>query len=228
LVRSRERTRKQPGLPGTQPSPSPYATPAAGARPVRRDVRSEMKIEMTEEQVDDALGKIQDGLRKYCWIQANFQECDVSKDHGFQIRFNDFYKVRRDAKWRDCYYRLMQNAKQDGITFPEVLHALADQTKRIEASFTSKLMATLDPTKPIIDRFVLENFGLRLPSRNTINRESKTVDIYNQLCINYGILMSNRHGRMICDKFKQRYPFAEITDLKKLDLGLWQIRGRKT
>lgn len=185
-------------------------------------------IELTEQQVDEALGKIQEGLRKYCWIQANFQKCDVSKDYGFQTRFNDFYKVRRGTEWRSCYYRLMQNAKQDGITFSKALHALADQTSRIEASFTSKLVATLDPIKPIIDRFVLGNFGLRLPSHNAPNRESKTVDIYNQLCSSYETLMSSCSGRMICHKFEQQYPLADITNLKKIDLILWQIRDRKT
>jgi len=190
--------------------------------------RSEMKIEMTEQQVDDALGKIQVGLSTYCRIQDKFRKCDVSNDHDFQILFNGFYKVRRDAKWRDCYYRLMENAKQDGITFSKALHALADQTKRIEASFASKRVATTDPTKPIIDRFVLENFGLFLPSHNTINRESKTIDIYNQLCANYENLMNNEYGKMILDKFKQRYPETEITDLKRIDLVLWQNRGRET
>ena len=187
-------------------------------------VRSGMKSEMTEKQVDEALDKIQDGLRKYCLIQVNFKKCDVSSDHDFQIRFNGFYRVRRDAKWRDCYYRLMENAKRDGITFPDALHTLANQTRRIEASFASKLVATLDPTKPIIDRFVLENFGLRLPTRTMINRESKTVDIYNQLCAAYENLKSNCQGRMILDKFKQRYPEAEVTDLKRIDLVLWQNR----
>lgn len=183
-----------------------------------------MKIEMTEKQVDAALDKIQDGLHKYCRIQTNFRKCDVSSDHDFQTLFSGFYKVRRDAKWRDCYFRLMEKAKQDSINFPDALHALADQTKRIEASFASKLVATLDPTRPIIDRFVLENFGLRLPAFNTINRESKTVDIYNQLCAAYERLMSNRQGRMVLDKFKQRYPQVEITDLKRIDLVLWQNR----
>lgn len=38
---------------------------------------------LTEKQIDKALGKVCDGLCKYCWIQANFQKCDVSKDQIF-------------------------------------------------------------------------------------------------------------------------------------------------
>ena len=185
-------------------------------------------IKLTEKEIDEGLAKIRYGLRKYCWIQANLQKCDVSKDHDFQTRFNDFYKVRRDARWRGRYYELMQKAKGDGITFAKAVRALRDQTGRIEASFASKLVATLDPAKPVIDKFVLGNFGLRLPYHNASNREPKAVEVYKQLCKEYEALMSSSIGHMICDKFRNRYPWAEITDLKKIDLVLWQIRDRRT
>jgi len=103
-------------------------------------------ITLTEEESGEALDKIEDGLRKYCWLQANIEKCDVSTDYGFQIRFNDFYKVRRDAQWRHQYYKLMQASNGNGITFAKALLELRDQTGRLEASFASKLVATVDAT----------------------------------------------------------------------------------
>lgn len=144
------------------------------------------------------------------------------------MRFSGFYKVRRSASWRDQYYSLMESAKTQSLAFPQVLRALKERTDRIEASFASKLVATLDPRTPVIDKFVLSHFGLRLPGRSTEDRESRTIEIYNELCRRYEDLLGSPLARMICAKFAQTYPWANITDLKKVDLLLWQIRGRKS
>ncbi|MBI3681041.1 MAG: hypothetical protein HY235_11675 [Acidobacteria bacterium] len=184
-------------------------------------------LTLTENDVGEALGKIEPGLLKYCWIQANLHSRDVSTDDDFQRRFNDFYKVRRDAPWRGEYYRIMQAKKGQGIAFAEALQALRDRTGRLEASFASKLVATIDPTKPIIDKFVLRNFSLRLPYHQASNRELKVTGVYNQLCSNYEVLMGSSIGRLIREEFLHRYRWADISDLKKIDLVLWQIRDRQ-
>ena len=64
----------------------------------------------------------------------------------------------------------MQVSKAQCINFPEALRALRERTGRLEASFASKLVATLDPNKPVIDKFVLSNFNLRLPYHGAANR----------------------------------------------------------
>jgi hypothetical protein len=185
-------------------------------------------IVLTEDQVDKALPRIAEGLSKYCWIQNNFEQCNVCRHRDFQTRFDDFYKVRRNASWRNHYYELMEAAKAKGITFSQALRTLRERTGRIEASFASKLVATLDPNKPVVDKFVLGNFSLRLPYHSTDNRESKTIQVYNQLCRKYEELMACPIARMIYAMFAQMYPWANITDLKKVDFVLWQIRDRKT
>lgn len=97
-------------------------------------------------------------------------------------------------------------------------------TGRIEASFASKLVATLDPSKPVIDKFVLGNFELRLPTRTVANREERTIELYQQLCLKYCGFMKGPVGTMIRKMFDEKYPNANITHLKKIDLVLWQIR----
>jgi hypothetical protein len=37
--------------------------------------------------------------------------------------------------------------------------------------------------------------------------------------------MKNAEGAMVLEKFNSLFPWAKITDLKKLDLVLWQIRN---
>lgn len=175
--------------------------------------------------VDGALPRIEAGLRKYCWIQDNFLQCDVSRDRTFQKRFNGFYKVRRNAEWQRHYYQLMDAAKQHPQTYAETLHALRQATGSMEPSFASKLVATLDPEKPIVDKYVLSNFGLRLPYHNAVGREYQTVQVYAELCRRYEALMGTPIAGVIYRRFAEAYPWAHISDLKKIDLVLWQTRS---
>jgi hypothetical protein len=94
----------------------------------------------------------------------------------------------------------------------------------LEASFASKLVATLNPDKPVIDKFVLTNFGLSLPSQYENDREAKAVKIYDELCAAYDELLQKPIMNTIRIKFAEQFPWATTTDLKKVDLILWQIR----
>jgi len=179
-------------------------------------------IQLTESIIDGALSRVDTGLRRYCWIQENVHARDVTQDYEFQTKFNAFYKVRRGSEWRRHFYTLLGSSKADGITFAHALHVLLKETSKFEAAFASKLVATLHPEKPVIDRHVLRNFGLRLPSGN--NREHRCVACYERLRENYAALLKSAEGAMICKRFNSLFPGANITDLKKLDLVLWQIR----
>jgi hypothetical protein len=122
------------------------------------------------------------------------------------------------------YYEIMERAKTNTLGFREVLLELKKRTGRLEASFASKLIATLHPHQPVIDKFVLKYFRLRLPYPYEKERERKVVEIYEMLCRNYANFMSMPTARAICDRFEAKYPWAAITDLKKVDLVLWQTR----
>lgn len=182
-----------------------------------------MKV-ITEHDMDIALTKVEAGLKKYCWIQDRFWKRSVDCDQEFQRRFNDFYKVRRNLKWRKIFYNLLEKAKVQSHSFPEVLIQIREKTDRLEASFVSKLIATLNPEKPIIDKFVLTNFNLALPYHYESNRESKIIQVYDDLCRKYDDFMAHEIAKVICDKFRRKYPWAHITDIKRVDLVLWQIR----
>lgn len=181
-------------------------------------------IAMTEERVEAALARVEPGLRKYCWIQERFGGSDVSRDALFQTRFNDFYRVRRDDAWRRDFYGLMERAKMRPMDFGSVLRELLVRTGRLEASFASKLVATLNPDRPVVDRYVLLNFGLHLPYYYAKDREAKTLDVYETLCRRYEGLLASATGVIMCRKFSDRFPWARICDLKKVDLIVWQSR----
>jgi len=180
---------------------------------------------LTSEEVQIALGKLKNGLGRYVWLQDHIGLCDVSTNEHFQRRFNGFYRVRRGLLWRTAYYGLMESAKATGIDFPDALKEIYRRTGRIEASFSSKLVATVDQSKPVIDRFVLANFELRLPRWGLLERESETIDVYRKLCAAYGDFIEGPIGTMMRQRFEREYPNSGISELKKIDLVLWQIRS---
>jgi hypothetical protein len=179
---------------------------------------------LTEEQVQIALNRAERGLSKYLHLQNQVRLCDVSTTEEFQRLFSGFYRVRRDARWKLTYFNLMEASKLNGIDFPQALMEINRRCGRVEASFASKLVATLDPSKPVIDKFVLDYFGMHLPQWGSPNREAKTVNLYSELCDKYVNLLGSPTGRFIRKSFDLRYADLPLSELKKIDLVLWQLR----
>ena len=175
-------------------------------------------------EIQEALRKLANGLGRYQWLQARVLKCDVTTDREFQSRFAAFYRVRRSSEWRTEFFALMEKSKGNSISFSEALRSIHLSSGRIEASFASKLVATLDPSRPVIDKFVLRCFQLRLPNWGTADRQEKTIELYRQLCLKYDGFMKTPNGVSMKNMFDERYPHANITDIKKVDLVLWQIR----
>ena len=109
--------------------------------------------------------------------------------------------------------------------FPKVLEELSSTTGRLEVSFASKLVASLDPSLPVIDSFVLKNVGLKLPSIGCEDRARKACEVYRALCHRYSEFLRTDPGQALIQVFRNRYPAASITELKMVDLVLWQKRG---
>jgi hypothetical protein len=175
-------------------------------------------------EVIKALPRVDRGLAKYCWLQAELVSRDVSSDREYQRRYAGFYRVRRAAPWRSAFFLILQDRKMTGISFPEALQLLADRTGRIEASFASKLVATIDPDQPVIDSVVLQNVGLRLPPISAANRLERIVNLHAQLARWYRQQLASTAGAAILRLFRETYPGAVVSDAKALDLVLWQIR----
>ena len=51
------------------------------------------------------------GLEQYGYIISQWKTVDVSADEDFQTKFNGYYRVQRNAEWRECYYALFQRGK---------------------------------------------------------------------------------------------------------------------
>lgn len=179
------------------------------------------------EKTKRIIQNIEPGLKKYKSIMDNFHKVDVSKDVEFQREFNGFYRIRQRPKYfYSTYYSLLEKCKTEPLGFSEILKTLYKEIDRFEASFSSKLLATIDPSMPIWDIFVLENLNLKRPAQYSKSRFDDTVKLYNKIVQWYDKIIISEEGRLMLEIFDNKYPKSGISNVKKIDFILWQIRDK--
>ncbi|MDR7117383.1 hypothetical protein [Caulobacter sp. BE254] len=147
----------------------------------------------------------------------------------FQRRFNGFYGVRRNADWRGQFYDLFEAARTSEQThqvlFETVLLDLYAKTGRVEASFVSKLVATLRPEAPIIDSIVSKFMAKRLPKPVLRRAPDSAAAYYKALDEILRRMQATAEARSWSQWFDQTFPTPTgglaIGPMKKLDFLIW-------
>lgn len=164
-------------------------------------------------------------LEDYLYVVENLKKTNVALDEVYQKKYDSFYRVRRNAEWRNVYfYYLEENKYRNDLTFEEVLKYIYKKTGFIEPSFASKLVATINPNMPIWDKNVINYFGIQ--KQMGINKIDKTIQIYSDLCLEYEKKLMNPQ---ICEEicfFKKIINSKQLTNVKLLDFIAWTL-GKK-
>jgi hypothetical protein len=185
-----------------------------------------MAIELTRDQIEAALPLIAPGLKTYVWLQAHRDANDLRTDLEYRRHFNSFYRIRRGKEWQDKFYDLFQSKKREIVSFPEVLRALHQATGRYEASFASKLVATIRTEMPVIDSIVLRNLNLRLPGYKSRDRAARIEQLHETLASWFHTFVTTETGSYLVKRFREEYPAAKISKVKMLDLVLWRTKPK--
>jgi hypothetical protein len=206
--------------------PSHISKPKDHATRQQQQRSKQGELRMNDAELRGAIHKARKGIGQYLELMRSLHTVDVSTNREFQRRYNSFYRVRqRSPKWYAVYYNLLETRKKAGIGFDEVLDTLWQRLDRYEPPLSSKLVATIDPTTPVWDRFVLMNTGLNAPSYTDPQRRVKAKAVYRQIYDWYSANLATVDGRRIVEIFAEEIPeHGEIADLKKLDFVLWQTR----
>lgn len=194
---------------------------------------------MNKQQIQEAIARAQDGINQYIEIMEMLHRVDVSQSEEFQGLYNHYYEInvaRRPAEWRQIYYQILEREKNNlDINFDDVLNQLSCIDEQCNFSFTSKLIATINPDKPTLDTHILRNTGHRRPQSNNLEGRIAEANLlyrciqnwYDNFLqsakgITYGIIFDmkvpNRHYN------KANHGQVEFTELKKVDFILWQHR----
>ena len=182
---------------------------------------------MSPEGIQVAIEKARKGIAQYADLMKAFPKCDVSTNTDFQRKYNAFYRVqRRKEAWYMSYYALMQRSKNSAPTFGSVLDAIFQETGRYEPSFASKLVATINPSKPVWDMHVLANTGHTAPSYSNTAKLSVAKVAYESIAKWYAEFLRTDDGKLCISEFNRLVPeHSGMTAIKKVDFILWQTRA---
>ena len=168
--------------------------------------------------------RIVSGLDAYCKIMKLYKNVDVSENVDFQRTFNYFYKVRRNEQWRKIYYDIFQRLRDKNPSFDEIINEIFEKTGRVEASFSSKMLATINPNMPIWDQYVLDKLDIRT-GYQYYNKSKQLEDAKT----NYKIIVDWYNRNLTSERiweFDDNFPkYKDISAIKKIDFLLWGIRN---
>ena len=161
------------------------------------------------------------GLDRYAEIMHGYPTSSE-----FQRAFNGYYRIRRNEDWRNRYYALFRIARERNYTtFRQIITKLYKLTGNVEASFSSKMLHTLDPSKPIWDQYVLQNLGLVLTGKTQEEKIENAIVLYKQIEKWYEDYLKTQEAQENIAVFDQMLPdYAWISDVKKIDCLLWSKR----
>ena len=188
-----------------------------------RYLEREKHCHIPDIRMDDAitvLKRRKKDIQRYIEIM---QLSDEPMSPVFQRKFTAFYRVRRNEVWRSDYFNLMDTYRgKADVTFGEILLRLYQKSGQIEASFASKMLATLDPNMPIWDRNVLNYLGFHLTGKTRELKISNAVVLYDRICRWYKALLQTEDAKLLIARFDQAFPeFCSIGETKKVDFLIW-------
>ena len=183
-----------------------------------------------EIHLDAALEELQGkktGMDAYSEIMDTFRDTDISTDAQFRKCFTCFYKVRRNAAWRQFFYRYFEEIKnRENVEFAEIITKIYEETGRVEASFSSKLLATLDSNMPIIDRLVLEKLGQKMSGKSAEEKLARAIAIHGQLVQWYQAFLETEEAQRYIGQFDVHFPeHRGFSATKKIGFLIWADRG---
>jgi hypothetical protein len=165
------------------------------------------------------------GLDKYQYIMEHVMKTDVSADEDFQRIFNGFYIVRRNEEWRNVYYSYFEKVKNSKPTFEEIITYLYEKTGNVEPSFSSKMLATIIPEKPIWDRYVAQNLNIKLSGLSQEEKLKSAIEKYSEMEQWYEDFLNSEDGYNCVEEFERFLPdYKWISNIKKVDALLWSAR----
>jgi len=168
------------------------------------------------------------GLKDYNYIINELKNVNVSTDIDYQRTFNSFYKIRRNDDWRKAYYSYFEENKYNkNLTFEQIIRHLYDKTGNIEASFSSKLLATINPKMPIWDQYVVKNINLNLSGKTKEEKLQNYINLYDKIIEKCDKLLKREDVKKCIKEIKNLICEYEIEDIKILDFILWSIRKEK-
>lgn len=182
--------------------------------------------------------RIESDLQVYCEIQRAYGRSEF--DDNFKEKYEKFYQLKfllmhlrkgvSSAQAKRKYFEILESQKQAPLTFEVVLKTIFDEiTECWYGSFASKLIATADDTKAVLDRNVLEELHVSHPSSSKKElRYDRWCKAYKKVNSLYDACLSSSEGKEFIKEFDKKLPgLKNLSSVKKIDVLLWENKRQK-
>lgn len=167
---------------------------------------------------------------KYLDIIKVVKNPDFKAEKDFRKMYNGFYKViYKNEDWYNNYFSLMEEQLTEKRSFKELLKEMYEVGGKVEASFVSKLMATVDVDLPLWDSYIIKHLGYeskwgRSSDLETSERIKVADEIYELIKARYKSFLESDDGKLWVAKFDEFLPEYKdkISNTKKIDFMLWR------
>lgn len=185
----------------------------------------------------DKTSEIVNDLQAYIDVQKLYKKGVLNEI--FRDKYTKFYQLHlltthlkegvTPSQAIDKYFKIFQFQKQHPLTFDSVINDIFnDITECWYGSFASKLIATVDESKAVLDNNILSELQISHPSSAKKDlRYVKWVKTYKKVNDLYQEFIATVEGGKFITEFDETFPeLKNISDVKKIDVLLWENKRK--
>ena len=194
--------------------------------------------------IDDEVIK---GHDKYLKIMQDILDpsIDVSNNSEFQKAYSGYYfPAQVNKSFKEKFFSYMQQSRYARPSYEEVLNHLYEQSGDVHYSFASKLLHTIDPDLPILDRHVMRLLGFQLMPAKIIKKSDRKYeekkkgdaqrrinyycDVFDVVIADYRKYENEHFMKDAITRFDMRFPeYKDISYMKKIDMLIFRLRDER-
>lgn len=166
----------------------------------------------------------------YLWLKNAYEKGNVKKNLVFQFVFRSYYGLDRTGlseAQKTKYFELLSKKETDLKTILRELYELPNLMNRnaVQFSFATKLLHTIDNSKPIFDAKVSAVIHRAVTGNGVEERIESAEKIYTYLENLYSRLAGNEKVQGVIKRFKSRFGLGprSMTDQRILDFLIWSL-----
>ena len=167
-------------------------------------------------------------LSSYFWLMDNLHTRNIAADEEYRRRFGGYYRMRFvSEKYRDAFFELFEQIKeQPEFSFCEAAYRLFEVDGKHEFSFITKMLHTIDPSRPIYDSQVDAALKLRRTYQPDLGKKLQQDDaILARLSSVYRELSEAQELSGLMSIMDNVVPGRTMAVSKKIDFILWALGG---
>lgn len=168
-------------------------------------------------------------LDDYFYLKLEYEKGNA-KNRNLQERYKNFYKMHLFGFTQEFYEKYFDFLKKGETDLKKVLKDLSkieneSGKKTVQLAFASKLVHTVDSTKPLYNSTVSNIFNLTVKRGSLNERIKSSLEAYSELEAQYDNLLQREKIKTVINRFRERFNFKEgiLTDYKLLDLILKHV-----